>query len=522
MSDHKLTNDALENALQKYSDLIKVGEGKKPIKPEVVFYLLDEFLSFKKQYEAIPQIINTFNEEFSQNLKTQIKSFEEKNKELDDKISKIDKKIEAITSYETRVSALETRETQVNKLLDQTTELLEKFKMISDLVQENQENSNALKAISSEITNAIQTTADHQKKIISQIEKFDKMNDGFKSQEKSFMSKEADLNAKLSVVNEKKSEIQAERDEIKKIRDEVNQQILTLKDIHENIASSESKAVTIFTEVKSAQKELTTRIEETSSILAEKEFYQKMNVEIEEKKNDIDSSKKEIELEREYLIQQTSMITQLFEKSQQSLIENKHTYDLLKTAISSISGYVGNLDNIVSEIKQNVTNISREREDYEQLGDRINNQLDEISKQSEGMMKLNVLSTYIHQTIIELKDAEVSLKMILDSANTSLSENKELTNKITAFLSTSTKLIDQVREQVDFSTQTEKHLKNMRSELLDTQFQLKESQTELNKYQDKIDAKQNQLLDLERAVMNKTMEMKMSAKDENLTKTKKA
>jgi len=62
----------------------------------------------------------------------------------------------------------------------------------------------------------------------------------------------------------------------------------------------------------------------------------------------------------------------------------------------------------------------------------------------------------------------------------------------------------------------------MRSELLDTQFQLKESQTELNKYQDKINAKQNQLLDLERAVMNKTMEMKMNSKDENVSKVKKA
>ncbi|MHA2099889.1 MAG: hypothetical protein ACW99A_14525, partial [Candidatus Kariarchaeaceae archaeon] len=266
--------------------------------------------------------------------------------------------------------------------------------------------------------------------------------------------------------------------------------------------------------VKLAQNQLIQNIAETTELLSEKTYLYKLEDELKVKEKDLNDKIAKYDRDKETISKQISNFSILLDKTANNLTLNEMTTEMLGNAVTHFNSQVKNITSISDTMNDQIKNIHQEREEYQRIGNLITDQLDEINKQSDGMMKLNVLSTYIHQTIKELRDAESSLKLLIETSQSNTKENKEATANINNFLKSAGKLFDATQQQIESSVLSNENLQNIRNELVDTEFQLKQKTLDLEKIDVTLEKKQKKLTELDRSILDKSMENKFASKND--------
>jgi ABC-type transporter Mla subunit MlaD len=282
----------------------------------------------------------------------------------------------------------------------------------------------------------------------------------------------------------------------------------------ETIIKLNESTTAIFEEVKLAQNQLIQNIAETTELLSEKTYLYKLEDELKVKEKDLNDKIAKYDRDKETISKQISNFSILLDKTANNLTLNEMTTEMLGNAVTHFNSQVKNITSISDTMNDQIKNIHQEREEYQRIGNLITDQLDEINKQSDGMMKLNVLSTYIHQTIKELRDAESSLKLLIETSQSNTKENKEATANINNFLKSAGKLFDATQQQIESSVLSNKNLQNIRNELVDTEFQLKQKTLDLEKIDVTLEKKQKKLTELDRSILDKSMENKFASKND--------
>lgn len=184
-----------------------------------------------------------------------------------------------------------------------------------------------------------------------------------------------------------------------------------------------------------------------------------------------------------------------------------------------LGGTVTNFLNMFTEFSKTVVLwkeerqfIEKERIKYTKLGDLLDHQLQSMTKQSEGMLNLNVLSTYIHQTILELRDAEVSLKVLIETTDLNTRENNKATKQLMGFIKNTSELLIEIKQGTSQFIQSEKEMKLIKEDLDKSEFQVLQIKAELNKMEELRKQKEMQLSLLEKEILDITMETKLKSK----------
>lgn len=496
-------------------------EGKKPLKPEIVLHYLTQISEINTNLSSSREIIEKFNNEFSNTLTNLIEKYENKANKIIEISGNVDSKFEKLIDIESRIENLSNREKTIdetlntaNKILDSGGDIKSYFEeskislsAVNDLVTKLTEASDLIDVKSNSLNDLIEKYDNKLKLVLTNQEKLDKEN------ENNLVTK-AQLAEREKAIKEKEKWIKNFEEKLKIAEKDLTGKGAEIKKNQENLVSVSENTLSIFEEVKLAQTTIMETMTETTELLSEKTYLYKLEDDLKAKEEELKNNIKKYDTDKEILSNQISKFTIILDKTSNNLSLNEMTTEMLGNAVTHFNSQVKSIGSISETMDNQIKNIHAEREEYQRLGNLINDQLNEINKQSEGMMKLNVLSTYIHQTILELRDAEASLKLLIENTSSNTKENQEISKNINHFLGSASKLFDTTQQQIEAFALTNENLRSTRNDLIDIQFQLKQKSKELEKVEITLDSKEKRLMEIEKNILDQSMEQKLATKED--------
>ncbi|OLS25709.1 MAG: Chromosome partition protein Smc [Candidatus Heimdallarchaeota archaeon LC_2] len=495
-------------------------EGKKPLKSEIVLHYLTQISEINANLSSSKEVIEKFNNEFSNILTDLINKYDTKTSQIIEISGKIDTKFEKLMESESRAENLTLREKSVEETLNNANQIIQSGSDLKSLFEESKSSLSSVEILVSKLTEVSKSMKLKSKVLEDKIDLFNsKIDDLFSQQEKLNVEKEKLLVAQ-TILKEKETSIEEKDQRVNKI--EQNLKILEntllekeseIKTIQANLVTVSTDTLSIFDEVKLAQTQIMQTMTETTELLSEKTYLYKLEDDLKAKEEELKKNITKYDTDKEILSSQISKFTVMLDKTSNNLSLNEMTTEMLGNAVTHFNSQVKTIGSISKTMDDQIKNIHSEREEYQRLGNLITDQLNEINKQSEGMMKLNVLSTYIHQTILELREAESSLKLLIENSSLNTKENQEISKNINQFLGSAGKLFDSTQQQIEAFALTNENLRSSRNDLIDVQFQLKQKSKELEKVGIKLDSKENKLMEIEKKILDQSMEQKLASKE---------
>lgn len=519
MKEIDITNNKIQEILSSLGKIQLDIEGKKPLKPELALYFLLQIAEINNNLSGSSEIIEKYNTEFSQQLNELIQKYEKKTEELEKTAQKVSDKYDLITAKLEKNDTIESQLITINETLRQSNEILTRNEEWQSLISKNEENVKLNQDFISQLQTLTGAISNKDEDLGSLIKVYDTKIQGMISLQNEITKEKENTSSARSILEEReKALILKEKhldEEIQKLslaETKIVKKDKELTEIQSSFLKLSEDLSLQFEEVKLAQTQIMETMTETTELLSEKTYLYKLEDELMAKEKELTNNIAKYDRDKETLSKQISKFSILLDKTSNNLTLNEMTTEMLGNAVSHFNSQVKTISSISETMESQVRNIHQEREEYQRIGNLITDQLDEINKQSDGMMKLNVLSTYIHQTILELRDAESSLKMIIDSSLKNTQENKNATDRINKFLESAGKLFDTTQQQIESFTLNSESLRNTRNELIEVEFALKQNQIKLEKVETTITTKEKRLMSVEKTILDKSMEDKLASK----------
>lgn len=139
-----LSVETIEEIVNNFNDVKKLVEGKKPVRPELILYLVQKLGEFENSLTSTSTVIDSFSNEYSQILKNQIIDNKEKSNELTVLMTRLEEKLSSLIAKEDQIQKIEDRERQVSELIKTGNTAIEKLSMIEHIKDKNEEATNLL------------------------------------------------------------------------------------------------------------------------------------------------------------------------------------------------------------------------------------------------------------------------------------------------------------------------------------------------------------------------------------------
>ncbi|MHA2249726.1 MAG: hypothetical protein ACXAD7_05160 [Candidatus Kariarchaeaceae archaeon] len=530
MSEIKINKEQLEDIVLSFQDLKQFVEGKKPIKPELVLHLINQLQIFNINLKGTSEVVNEFNTNYSTVLLEQIKKNNKTSFELEKLFGSVEGKVSKLIDLETRVENISAREDQVNELLKQVETTVEKIRDLDKILAGNEEVNNTLQATSIKIESNLSTineTVDSASlELTKQLEgltakssTLDELRNTISAEKEQwgekreaenleYSKKLQELEAKEMLVDQRQKDMESQLSKIEKRENSLDEKEKNLLErenklkelqIEINTAQKENKAV--IDDIKLAQDKLFEDIQVATELIAEKKYIEKVEELIEQKQVEIKEKTDLINQEKETLNKALNNFASLLDKTENNLSLAEISAQSLNYNVEQLSIEFNNFTSQINELEVLNKNIKDERVRYEDLGDKLHGRVNEMDKQLEEILKLDVLSRYINQSTIELREAQVALNVLVKTSTKNVDKSNQLRKDITRFLGTATGLLDTAREQIEFSITSEKKLKDIRQELISEQFDLARVKSERDKVENVVLTKENYIAKLEDQIM---------------------
>jgi hypothetical protein len=442
MTDNFLDIAKVEEITTKYESIRNEIEGKKPVKPELVVYLINLFLDMNKNLEGAAKIVDTFNEEYSSILSDQIQKNNSLSSELQNNANQLSEKLQHIFQLEERIENINTRETQVNQLLQTADANLALFPDIKSILE-----------ISSSINELLEkSTANNDtrlQQLIDKINEFEMKSNELVEESKLFDQEKKEIAKKTDSLNEQQEKLDTQIKEIeereKALSEKENKYTEMLEEINKNQVENQN----IVNEIHKLHTNLIDEKAKVTDLLAEKTYLYKMEETIKERAKELEEGTLHITQQKETLHKQINQFDKILDKVESNLNMHEVTTEVLGGVARNLSSGFNSLSSVIDQLSEERNYLQAQGKVYEKIGTDINSQLKETSIQKENMVKLNVLSNYIHQTILELRSAEVSLTVLDESIQAKSSENMEIMNDIRSFMKKANDLFNTTNIQIN-------------------------------------------------------------------------
>ncbi|MCE7736691.1 MAG: hypothetical protein GPJ54_17550 [Candidatus Heimdallarchaeota archaeon] len=519
MKEINITNSKIQEILNSLGNLQLDVEGKKPLKPELALYFLLQIAEINDNLSVSSEIIDKYNTEFSQQLGGLIQKYEEKTQELEITAQKLSDNYDLISNKLEKNDTIEKQVITINETLRQSNEILARNEEWQSLIAKNEKNVELNQDFITKLQHLTETISNKDEGLGSLIQSYDtkiqeliSLQKGINEEKEKTLSVRALLEEREKALTLKEKHLDEETQKLSLAETALVKRDKELAETQSSFLKLSNDLTLQFEEVKLAQTQIMETMTETTELLSEKTYLYKLEDELMAKEKELTNNIAKYDRDKETLSKQISKFSILLDKTSNNLTLNEMTTEMLGNSVSHFNSQVKTISSISETMEGQVRNIHQEREEYQRIGNLITDQLDEINKQSDGMMKLNVLSTYIHQTILELRDAESSLKMIIDSSSKNTQENKKATDRINKFLDSAGKLFDTTQQQIESFTLNSESLRNTRNELIEVQFALKQNKIQLEKVETTLTTKEKRLMRVEKTILDKSMEDKLASK----------
>jgi chromosome segregation ATPase len=499
----------IQNSIGDLKDL----EGKKNIRPEIyilIIQLLEELTDSIKSINPTTQKLSDLIDIKMPSLTTEQDSTSKKIEEVSSKLVDELKKLDDLTE---RTSNITKREEQLDNTFAATEELLKKLDEVQSIISTNTE----LKKIVENQTDLI------DKKLTSLLEKieiYETKNKEVNEKAIKMDEKEKELIQREEKIKEADFKIKDDNEKLNRKRQELDERMLSIEEDYTtrletlnklegkqkareeklleliekieiqngNLANSYNKISEASNQISLTEKSLQQKHDETTKLIAEKKYLDKLEQVIKERAKEIQEIKDQTKKEKNEvteLFQQFSLLSEHITFERNNMIgvvsEFGNSLEEFDGVVDSSKIVVAQLENLLARLDRDQLNFTKRLTEYMEYGSTFYKIINELDKQKGNLVKLNTLTNTIQTSASEFYNIQTGLQVLIESIQSFVDQNVESVDSIKNFMDQASSLFSTTRNELERYNYYSEKLDVVKKELNELESKLDNySQKELN------------------------------------------